>query len=245
MRSRRAAWLLLLTAATAACGMAFTPSDTALFTPAPESVLRAWKSTSYQQVLGTPCPWIIEFFEDGSAETNYLNDDRGKLCMFARVPFEHLPDEDPPQLHISGQISHCLYRIRDERLQLACDDHSVPSAAKAKWIEFAPLKVKRGHRLADLEGTWLPPLFFGGRDRMVIGKRGELDVGGDQGKVEIVGKDRLLLKGRGHDERCLFRVTANRLTLRCRPVSDDWPEGVYPLRRGFQRDQASREVDDR
>jgi hypothetical protein len=209
--------------------MAFTPDDSSLFSTPPPSAEGAWISTSLQEKFDTPCPWIIEIFADGSVESNYINDDLGKLCMFARVPYEHEPDHDPALLRIAGQLSTCLYKLEHEgaQLLLACEDKGVPSADDARWIAFDRLDVEHGRRLRDLAGKWLPPLFWGGKERMVIEPDGQLSFGKMTGKVEIVRRGKLLIEGGAHDERCLFKVTANRLTLRCVPAEEDWPPSLF------------------
>lgn len=219
--------LLLLSVTAVSCGMAFTADESSLLSTPGKGIEGAWISTELQEQHDLSCPWIIEIFADGSIETNYISDDRGNQCMFARVPHQHEPDQDPPLLRIAGQLSTCIYKLDKTRLLLTCEDHGVPRVDDVRWIAFDPIEVKRGQKLADLAGEWLPPLFWGGKERMVIGAGGQLSFGDLTGNVRIVGKGKLLIEGGDHGEKCLFRVTARRLTMRCRPESDEWPAALF------------------
>jgi hypothetical protein len=197
----------------------------------------AWIERASGTPSGADCPWVIEVFGDGSLETNRLSDDRGERCMFARVPFELDTGSEPPVLRIGGQLLSCLYERRGDRMWLACDDHAMPSLDAAEWREFEPLAVEPGDRKADLVGDWLPPAFWGGGEPWTIARDGQMFFGRESGRVDVVAPGRAMLRLGDLTQRCRFRATRYRLSLRCVGESEPWPETFYdPSRDAGWRD---------
>ncbi len=197
-----------------------------------QQLVGAWISTEVQQRFGTPCPWIFELFTDGSVETNFLSDDRGAVCAIHRVRYDIVTEHQPPLLRIGGQLSRCLFERRDDRLRLSCEDHGVPSPDTEDWIAFEPLPIEPMTSLSGMVGTWLAGGIMGGPTLLKIDAQGVMSIE-ERGnhtilaRIELVGDDRALFKGQAGEEKCLFRATRHRLSLRCYPATSDWPKAFF------------------
>jgi len=187
----------------------------------------AWTTSTLPSGRALPCPFILELFEDGTAESNLLSDDDdASMCSFARLPAQHDPSRTPAVLALAGQLASCIYRREGPNLLLACEDHrDRPPPDFREALVLERLDVREGSGLASLAGTWSGPRLWGPAATMTISSNGRV-VGMGEGEAKIVVKDarRLELTLRDATQRCRYRVTERRLALRCAEVGLPWPE---------------------
>ena len=201
----------------------------------PDPLVGGWEATEWPKGTTPPCPLLLEIFEDGSAQVNWLNDNGDeKLCSAARLRALRDTSVDPPVLRLGGQLSACRYRIEGELLRLACEDHEQPPAdlTHALTLRRIPLYERQG--LAALVGSWMPEQFW--------------NSGGGTTLVEVTtdGRFRSISKDKEESLRlsqvtdttfdfsldllvthCRYRVTEQRWTFRCLPEKEGYPPTIW------------------
>jgi hypothetical protein len=203
-------------------------------------LIGAWYTTRGSDGRPLPCPLIIEFFPDGTVETNYLSDDSdAERCGFLRLSFTERVDTEPRELGIGGQLNACIYAREGDALRLACEDHSRAPRDFSTSLLLKPLDEPVGSGLPDLVGEWLMSSPYGAAGRVVIHADGKVDWIGTAdaaGSIAVVDDDHLELRLEGSSVfstrnggglHCRYRVTRRRLALRCMEPPN-WPADFRP-----------------
>lgn len=209
--SRGVSWCALLI--TACGGGAGSPGASGK----PSSPLvGAWHFEQHPE--GLPCAVEIEFFDDGTAELNGFDDDSPEdMCRFTRLPFA-VVEGAPAQLYF-GPPGHaifgCLYAFEGSALLLTCEDHARPPPDMSAAARLERHAVEEFHDIAAFAGTWLPGGALGNGDLMTISRDGSVGPPLGPGRFVIEDDRHVRLQTDREQERCLYRVTSQHLTLQC------------------------------
>ena len=216
-RSPRGTVALWVLAACAACGGAGAQAGArSVATPSRDPLVGAWWGRIDLAGNDENCPLEVEIFDDGTAEANFLSDDRpAAICSFGRGLALREESAAGPVVHLGGELGACLWRREAEALRLSCGDHDRPPATFEDSIVLHRRVVHERHGLAALVGRWGAPSFWGGADVLTISADGSASLGEQRGRVDDVGADGLRLRLGQIDSRCLVRATDDRLSLRC------------------------------
>ena len=191
-------------------------------------IVGAWATAVGPEGQALPCPLIVELFDDGTAELDFVSDDSPEqMCSFVRVPYRDEPDRVPPRLTLAGQLLSCIYRLEGAGLRLACEDRAEPPSDFWSSLLLTRFDPREGAGLADLAGTWSGTRLGPGLGAdVVIAPDGRFSIDSVTGRLVLHDGKRLELSSdRGTVEHCIYRVTSRRLTLRCQSGSGPWPEG--------------------
>jgi hypothetical protein len=215
----------------AACGPAKAP-------PPPPLTLAGWwvgptlattwqsrKSWPAADLRSTPmyCSFEIEFFADGTAETNWLNEGSwASMCSFARMPFKQDPaDRSILRLGLPGQTLRACRLERDAaRLKAACVNAANPPADMRGALAMRSREPDERMGLQAFIGTWQSGAFgddvasFSVRPDARYSLESANGARPDDGWLSATDKT-VELHG-VHDTTCTYRATARKLTLVCR-----------------------------
>jgi hypothetical protein len=198
-----------------------------------------WWGTLDMGTGSSPCPIEIEIFADGTAEANFMSDDGPDAqCGFGLVLAVREQGPNGPIVRLGGELSACLWRREGELLRLACEDHDrVPSSFDYSFVlTRRPDREISGHDA--LVGHWRSASFFGTATDLTIAEDDSLTFGEQRGRVSDVDDQRVTLHTDTLDQRCLYRATEDRLTLRCADRGADAPAdflGARPPSLVFRR----------
>lgn len=174
------------------------------------------------------CAHEIELFADGTMEANYLNDDNvAATCSFGLLSWS----ADGANLRVwpaGGQPANAKaysYALTGDALKLqpyeASDGFRMGDGYRAA-LDDDPRTSN------ELAGNWDTNAFFGAPAQLQIGADGNFAVTQEVGKVALGGRitvrDARTLDQTftlGNVQRCLYRVSRKRLTLRC--SAGDYP----------------------
>lgn len=221
-------WLSL-----AACGAQAYPVDVP-----PSPLWGAWEMTpedlalrrvAHADPLGqdADCPLAIEFFEDWTAEANWVNDDHP--CDFARMSFREDLSHEPKSVDIGGQLQTCIFRMQGhDAVELACDEGTILPRDFLYARTLHRVHAQEVHGLPVLAGTWTGPAFYGEPAVLRIDPDGSVSWDGVRGQVRVAQSTIDVTLPSGH-EKCRYRAIEKRLTLRCRPADEGYPETMLDL----------------
>ena len=224
--------VIALAVVLAACGARAPDADSP--TGAPDDPLRgAWRGPSTHAGREMPCPFEIEFFADGTVETNYLNDDSDEAgCSFARLPFRTDLAARPARVTMGGQLMSCIFAREGDFLRLSCEDHPRPPPDFDDAFVLQRVRVHERHGLAALVGSWRGSAHWGPAAALEIAQDGRVRLEDRPCRIDVHGRDRLSFAcDGGLDDRCLYRVTDRRLTLHCQPAARGYPASMVSAER--------------
>ena len=90
---------------------------------------------------GAPCDFEIELMPDGSARSNYLNDDSTQqLCAMHSLSFSAgTPQRDSLDFWVGNQaVRYCFYQLAGSSLALICDEHRPPERTTSPLLFSRP-----------------------------------------------------------------------------------------------------------
>jgi hypothetical protein len=182
---------------------------------------RSWDARD-PRATPTYCSLEFEFFADGTAETNWLNEGSwASMCSFERLPYRQDPqDRSLVRFGVGPRYARtCRLRHEGNTLTAACSNDVFPPAdfSAAMTLHAREPELRTG--LDALIGTWQSAAF--GDDLVSISVRSDArfaiqKVDGsfaDNGWVSATDSG-LVLHG-AHDVTCDYRATSRKLALRC------------------------------
>jgi hypothetical protein len=201
----------------------------------PSPLVGAWEMTpedlaARREVTADPweyasaCVLEMEFFEDGTVETNWVN--REHPCDFVRMAFRDDPARTPRSLEIGGALQACIYEVEGGALRLACDQGTILPRDLLYALRLVPVRVEERRGPDALTGTWLGPAFGESARTVEIAADGSLRWDDVRGRIEVRGR-RVDLALPDGARKCRYRATAERLTLHCRPADEGYPETMF------------------
>jgi hypothetical protein len=222
--------LLFLLCLPSACGPAKVPP------PPPETVIgwwvgptlattwhssRAWDARD-PRATPTYCSLELEFFPDGTVETNWLNESSwAGMCSFARLPYAVDPqDKSVMRMGTAPRFARaCRLRHEGKTLQAACANETNPPADYAAAVTLHAREPEARIGLDALIGTWQSAAF--GEDLVSIAVRSDArfaiqNTSGsmvDNGWVSAT--DSTLEMHGNQNVKCDYRATSRKLTMRC------------------------------
>lgn len=161
---------------------------------------------------GAPCDFEIELLQDGSARSNYLNDDSPQqLCAMQSLSFSAgTPQADSLDFWLGNRaVRYCFYQLSGANLALICDEHRPPDRTTA------PLFFSRSEAPVVSSGGSVVGVWRGGGFTMEFTPDGQMRSGGSSIGYRILSSNELeLLYGR--PERCSYELHGdNELRLGC------------------------------
>ncbi len=201
----------------------------------PSPLLGAWKMTpedlaARREVTADPwefasaCVLEMEFFEDGTVETNWVN--REHPCDFVRMPFKDDAGRTPKSLEVGGAIQSCIWEIEQGALRLACDQGTILPRDFLYALRLAPVRTREVRGAEALVGRWRGPAFGGQVGIIDVSADGSLRWDDVRGRIEIRGQTVDVTVPDGA-RKCRYRATAERLTLHCRPAEEGYPIAMF------------------
>jgi hypothetical protein len=181
----------------------------------------AWPA---QDARATPayCSLEFEFFDDGTVETNWLNESSwASMCSFARLPYATDPvDKSLIRIGTPARILRaCRLRHDPDGLVAACSNEPNPPADFRAAMKLRPREPEVRVGLDGFIGTWQSAAF--GEDLVTLNVRSDARFAIQSSSAElpdegwVSANDKTVeLHGR-RDANCGYRATARKLTLRC------------------------------
>lgn len=206
------------------CGVAQGPA-----LDAEQQLTGAWTTEVDHRNRPLPCAFVIDFLADGSAETNYLNDDsEAKACSFARLAVHHEPTATPPRVTFGKSATRaCIYSKEGGRLRIACDEHGEAPTSFESSMVLRRLEAAQTTGLKALIGTWQWPQHWGPSPPLEINRKGETEMLGEKVAVVVRGSAELDIVAKKGTLRCLYEHRGQRLTLRCADRGQSRPTRIF------------------
>jgi hypothetical protein len=181
--------------------------------PSGNTLLGRWVA----RPAGAPCDFELELLQDGSARSNYLNDDsRQQLCAMHSLRFSAgTPQPDSLDFWLGNQaVRYCFYQLSGASLALTCDEHRPPDRTTSALLFRRP-DVNAAPSTGSIVGVWR-----GAGLSMEFTQDGRMLAGGGSpiGYRVLNGSELELLYAR--PERCSYEFRgANELLLGCASFS--------------------------
>ena len=166
---------------------------------------------------GAPCDFEIELLQDGSARTNYMNDDSAQqLCAMHSLRFSAgTPQPDSLDFWLGNQaVRYCFYQLSGSSLALICDEHGPPARTSSALVFTRP-GTSPAPSTGSIVGVWRGAGFS-----MEFTPDGQMRAGGGSaiGYRVLSGSELELLYAR--PERCSYEFRGdNELLLGCTSFS--------------------------
>lgn len=230
LRRLRAFSLGALAVALAACGNPKPP-------PPPQETLLGWwvgpmLATTWvsrkpwgaddPRSVPTYCSLEFEFLEDGTVETNWLDEDSWtSMCSYAHLPYKIDP-ANPAVIRIgfpSKIVRSCRMRHLQGQLVAACANGATPPADETNRILLHPREPETRVGLDGLVGSWQSAI---GGDLRTLTVRSDarfLAKGVDAGTSDngwVSATDRTFELHGARNLECAYRATSRKLTIHCR-----------------------------
>lgn len=169
------------------------------------------------ELQGAPCPFDVELLGDGTARTNFLNDDSPeRLCQHHELRFSvGSPTQDALTFAIGQQpVRWCWFAASEAFLDLTCDEHGFPSR------DTAPIRFSRVPEQPTVPaGTSIVGAWMDGGTRVSFEPGGKAVVAGTEIAYRILNASELELLWPA-SERCSYQFRGeNELLLRCASMS--------------------------
>lgn len=181
--------------------------------PSGNSLLGRWVA----RPAGAPCDLEIELLPDGSARSNYLNDDSPEqLCAMRSSSFSAgTPQPDTLDFWVGTQVvRYCFYQLSGSSLALICGEHGPPARTSSALV-FSRPAASLAPSTGRIVGVWRGAGFT-----MEFTLDGQMRAGGGSGIGYRVlnGSELELLYPR--PERCSYEFRGdNELLLGCASFS--------------------------
>jgi hypothetical protein len=200
---------------------------------------KAWKAGDPR---ATPvyCPLEFEFFEDGTVETNWLNDGSwASMCSFARLPYMH-DQRDSSGVRFGSDwstVRACFFHREGDRARVACLNARDPPHNVQTAMVLSRRDPEEREGLDAFVGEWRTSPFgdevvdFKVRQDARFSFQAVDSSSVDDGWLDV--RERTVELHGKRNSSCLYRATPRRLTLRCRPSAVGAPRDLA-LGRGEQ-----------
>ena len=140
-------WLAFSGALFSCAGRSATASN-----PGGSTLLGRWVA----RPAAAPCDFELELLQDGSARSNYLNDDSPQqLCAIRSLSFSAgTPQPDSLDFWMGNRaVRYCFYQLSGSSLALICDEHGPPARTNSALVFTRPA-ASAAPSTGSIVGVW-------------------------------------------------------------------------------------------